>query len=122
MSAEPAAHVGMDSEGVVTAWDEGAEMLFGYTATMALGQAVSELIVPPELRSTHTRGLRRVASGGPSVLAGTTVEVPALDAHARRFQIELTIAESDAAPTRFLGTIAVVGTHSATLRSDSADA
>jgi hypothetical protein len=36
VSAEPAAHVGMDSEGVVTAWDEGAEMLFGSTAAMAV--------------------------------------------------------------------------------------
>ena len=122
MSAEPAAHVGMDAEGIVTAWDEGAEKLFGYRPEMAVGQAVAELIVPPELRAAHLRGLRRVASGGPSVLAGKTVEVPALDAHSRRFQIELTIAGSDAAPTRFLGTISVVGTHSATLRPDSADA
>ena len=112
----------MDARGIVTAWNEGAEMLFGYTAAMALGRAVSELIVPPELRATHTRGLRRVASGGPSVLARKTVEVPALDAHSRRFQIELTIVETDAAPTRFVGTISVVGTHSATLRPDSADA
>ena len=122
MSADPAAHVGMDAVGIVTAWDEGAEMLFGYTAATAVGQAVSELIVPPELRPAHARGLRRVASGGESALAGRTVEVPALDAHERRFQIELTIADSDAAPTRFLGTISVVGTHSATLRPDSADA
>lgn len=122
MSAEPAAHVGMDADGVVTAWDEGAEKLFGYTPATAVGQAVAELIVPPELRSAHTRGLRRVAGGGESALAGRTVEVPALDAHARRFQIELSIDETDAAPTRFVGTISVVGTHSATLRPDSAEA
>jgi PAS domain S-box-containing protein len=119
---DPAAHVGMDAEGLVTAWDEGAEMLFGYTPELAVGQPVSELIVPPELRPAHLRGLRRVASGGDSVLAGKTVEVPALDVHGRRFQIELTIGESGAAPTRFLGTIAVVGTHSSTLPPDSADA
>ena len=119
MSTEPAAHVGMDAVGIVTAWDEGAELLFGYPAAIAVGQAVSELIVPPELRPAHTRGLHRVASGGESVLAGRTVEVPALDAHARRFQIELTIADSEAAPTRFVGTISVVGTHRTTVRPDS---
>ena len=122
MSPDQAAHVGMDAEGVVTTWDDGAEKLFGYTPETAVGQTVAELIVPPELRSAHLRGLRRVAGDGPSVLAGRTVEVPALDAYARRFQVELTIAESDAAPTRFVGTIAVVGTHSATLVPDSADA
>ena len=28
---QPAAHVDMDAEGVVTGWDDGAEKLFGYT-------------------------------------------------------------------------------------------
>ena len=112
----------MDAKGLVTTWDEGAEMLFGYPSATAVGQAVAELIVPPELRPAHRRGLHRVADGGESVLAGRTVEVPALDAYSRRFQVELTITETDAAPTRFLGTIAVVGSHSATLRPDSADA
>ena len=122
MSAEPAAHVGMDAEGIVTTWDEGAEKLFGYPPAGAVGQAVSELIVPPALRPAHTRGLHRVAGGGESVLVGRTIEVPALDAYGRRFQIELTITETDAATTRFLGTIAVVGSHSATLRPDAAEA
>jgi PAS domain S-box-containing protein len=112
----------MDAEGLVTEWDEGAEMLFGYTRERAVGQPVSELIVPPELRPAHVRGLRRVASGGASALAGKTVELPALDAHERRFRVELTIADAGLPRTRFLGTIAVVGTHSATLRPDSAEA
>ncbi len=121
MAEQPAAHVEMDAEGVVTGWDDGAEKLFGYSADEAVTRAVAELIVPPELRPAHTRGLERVGAGGPSVLVGRTVEVPALDAFGRSFLVELTIAELDAPPARFRGTISVVGAHSATAEPDSAD-
>jgi PAS domain S-box-containing protein len=117
----PEAHVGMDADGIVTAWDAGAEMLFGYTRAEAVARTVAELIVPPELRPVHWRGLRRVAAGGPSALAGKRVEVPALDAYGRRFLVELRISRVDEAPTRFVGTIGVVGAHSATDRRVSAD-
>jgi PAS domain S-box-containing protein len=117
----PEAHVGMNEQGVVTAWDAGAEILFGYTRAQALARTVAELIVPPELRVVHSRGLRRVAAGGASALVGQRVEVPALDAYGRRFLVELTISQVDDAPTRFVGTIGVVGAHSATDRPLSAD-
>jgi PAS domain S-box-containing protein len=111
----------MDAQGVITGWDDGAEKLFGYSADEAMARAVAELIVPPELRPAHTRGLERVAAGGPSVLVGRTVEVPALDAFGRSFLVELTIAELHEPPARFRGTISVVGAHSATAEPDSAD-
>ena len=117
----PEAHVGMDADGVVTQWDAGAEMMFGYTRAQAMARTVAELIVPPELRPVHTRGLRRVAAGGPSALVGKRVEVPALDAYGRRVLVELTISQVDDTPTRFVGTIGVVGAHSATDRPVSAD-
>ena len=121
--AEGSARIGMDAEGVVTTFDAGAEMLFGYRGEDAVGRTVAELIVPPELRSVHDRGLRRVAAGGESALAGSTVEVPALDAYGRRLLVELTIADAapDEAPARFVGTISVVGAHGATDRPSSAD-
>jgi PAS domain S-box-containing protein len=112
----------MDADGVVTEWDAGAGKLFSYTPAQAVGRPVAELIVPPELRPAHSRGLRRVATGGVSVLVGRTVEVPALDAYGRRFRVELSIVESGATPTRFSATIAMVGAHSSTPRPDSADA
>lgn len=115
------ATVGMDAEGVVTSFDEGAELLFGYPSADAVGRTVAELIVPPELRPVHWRGLRRVASGGPSALVGTTVEVPALDAYGRRLQVELSITDTGGAPTRFVGSISVVGFHGATGRPSSAE-
>ena len=118
---EPAGHVGMDAGGRVTHWDVGAEMLFGFTPEQALSRAVAELIVPPELRPAHSRGLHRVAGGGPSALAGRTIEVPALDAYGRSFRVELTIAQVDETPTRFRGTISVVGAHGATAAPDSAE-
>ncbi|MEJ7714167.1 MAG: PAS domain-containing protein [Thermoleophilaceae bacterium] len=35
-------------KGVVTAWNAGAERLYGYTAQEAIGADVAELIIPPE--------------------------------------------------------------------------
>ena len=54
------------------------------------------------------------------MLAGRTVEVPALDAFGRSFLVELTIAQVHAPPARFCGTISVVGAQSATAEPDSA--
>ena len=120
---EGRARIAMDADGVVTAFDEGAEMLFGYRGADVIGRTVAELIVPPELRSVHDRGLARVAAGGASVLAGSTVEVPAVDAYGRRLRVELTIADApeEEAPARFVGTIGVVGAHGATARPSSAE-
>ncbi len=121
--AEGTAVVGMDARGVVTHFDEGAEMLFGYASADAVGRSVAELIVPPELRAVHQRGLERVASGGPSALVGTTIEVPALDAYGRRLQVELSISHAapEDAASRFIGTIGVVRAHSSTDRPSSAE-
>ena len=113
----------MDASGVVTTFDEGAEILFGYRGADVIGRTVAELIVPPELRAVHDRGLARVGAGGDSALAGSTVEVPALDAYGRRLLVELTIADAGEheAPARFIGTISVVGAHSATDRPSPAE-
>ena len=114
MPEQPAAHVEMDAEGVVTGWDDGAEKLFGYSADEAPRW---RLIVRPSCAGAHARA--RARRGGRRARA--TVEVPALDAFGRSFLVELTIAELHAPPARFRGTISVVGAHSATAEPDSAD-
>ena len=56
----PEARVGMDAEGLVTEWDDGAELLFGYSREQALARYVAELIVPPRAASgPHPRAVAR---------------------------------------------------------------
>lgn len=47
-----------DTEGVIRHWDAGAEALFGYSTSQALGRPI-DLIVPEPYREAHWAGFRR---------------------------------------------------------------
>ena len=51
--------VTMDHEGRVVDFNPAAERTFGHRAGDAIGRDMAELIVPPELRDRHRRGLAR---------------------------------------------------------------
>jgi PAS domain S-box-containing protein len=52
-----------DCEGVIRIWNRGAEVLFGFAASEALGQSL-DLIVPTRLRAAHDAGFRRALASG----------------------------------------------------------
>ena len=58
--------VSKDLNGTVTAWNAGAEALYGYSAAEAVGAPVTELIVPPGLE-------QELAEVTDAVLSGETV-------------------------------------------------
>ena len=47
-----------DTAGRIGQWNDGAEVLFGYSASEAIGRSL-DLIVPAELQEAHWRGFRR---------------------------------------------------------------
>lgn len=49
-----------DKLGKVVEWDAAATLMFGWSADEAIGEDVSELIVPQELRQAHREALRNV--------------------------------------------------------------
>lgn len=49
-------------DGVITSWNKGAELLFGWRADEAIGQSI-HLIVPPELREEERDILERLRKG-----------------------------------------------------------
>ncbi|MEM7347110.1 MAG: response regulator, partial [Chloroflexota bacterium] len=49
----------MDVNGFVIGWNRQAEITFGWCATEAIGEVLSTLIIPPDLRERHEAGLRR---------------------------------------------------------------
>ncbi|MBY0241223.1 MAG: PAS domain S-box protein, partial [Burkholderiaceae bacterium] len=55
--------IGLTVDGAITAWNSGAQAMFGYTGKDALGRGFTELIVPPHLVGEATASLRRVAAG-----------------------------------------------------------
>lgn len=84
------AYISLDAAGIVTDWNTAAERLFGYPAERAIGQVLSQLIVPPDLVEAHRYGLERVAAGGTARILGRALELPARRADGSQLQIELT--------------------------------
>jgi PAS domain S-box-containing protein len=54
-----------DLNGIVTAWNTGAEKLYGYTAAEAVGRQLSELIVPRGLEQEYSDITSNVLAGNP---------------------------------------------------------
>jgi PAS domain S-box-containing protein len=49
-------------DGTITSWNAGAERMFGYSATEAVGQSIT-LIIPPERRNEEIEIIRRLRAG-----------------------------------------------------------
>ena len=59
----PDALIYADAEGVIRAWNAGAEALFGFSAAEALGASL-DLIIPERLREPHWVAYRRAMARG----------------------------------------------------------
>jgi len=54
--------IGKDLDGIITSWNAGAERLYGYTATEAIGKSIS-VLVPPGHDDELPEIIRRVVAG-----------------------------------------------------------
>src|SRR5207245_6031292 len=54
----------MDHQGKVLEFNPAAEKTFGYHRDEAIGQLLSDLIIPPSLRERHQKGLSRYLATG----------------------------------------------------------
>ncbi|WP_256824103.1 putative bifunctional diguanylate cyclase/phosphodiesterase [Pseudomonas kurunegalensis] len=85
------AFIAMDAQGIITDWNKTAETIFGWSKAEAVGQAVSDTIVPAQYRDAHARGLARFLSHGKAQVLGQRLELPALHRDGREFPIEITL-------------------------------
>ena len=81
----------MDRGGVIRAWNQHAEAMFGWTADEAIGRDLGGLIVPPSLREAHHRGLVRFNSEGVGRVLDTRLELAGLRRDGSEIPIELSI-------------------------------
>jgi PAS domain S-box-containing protein len=96
--------VTMDHEGYIVDFNPAAERTFGYRADDAVGCAMAELIIPPELRERHRSGLARYLASGEPVLLDRRVEIRGMRADGTTFPVELTITRIDVpGPPTFVG-------------------
>jgi PAS domain S-box-containing protein len=98
--------VTMDHEGCVVDFNPAAERTFGHSAEDAVGRDMAELIIPPELREQHRRGLARYLATEDPVVLDHRLEITGLRADGTTFPVELTITRINVpGPPTFTGYI-----------------
>jgi PAS domain S-box-containing protein len=81
----------MDADGRVVEVNRATEETFGYAASEMVGRDLAELIIPPDLREAHRRGVARYVETGQGRMVDHPVELPAMRADGSRFPVEITI-------------------------------
>ena len=85
------AFVGMDANGRVVLWNRQAEFMFGWTDQEVIGKLLGDLIVPPELRAAHAKGMARYQATGEGQVVNRRVRMQALRRHGELFLVDMTI-------------------------------
>jgi diguanylate cyclase (GGDEF)-like protein/PAS domain S-box-containing protein len=85
------AFVAMNQHGLITNWNRQAEVTFGWPATEILGRRLDEVLIPPDLREAHRRGLARFLAKGEGPVLGQRVELSALHRAGHQIPVELVV-------------------------------
>jgi PAS domain S-box-containing protein len=83
--------VAMDADGMITGWNIQAERVFGWPREKAMGQRMSDMIIPAQYREPHERGLRRFLATGEGQVLNKRLEMTARHRDGGEFPVELTI-------------------------------
>lgn len=83
--------IAIDSAGIVRFWNTGAERIFGFDASEAIGQSL-DIIIPERLRGRHWVGYRRVMASGESRYAsGVVLALPGIRKDGLQVSLEFTV-------------------------------
>jgi diguanylate cyclase (GGDEF)-like protein/PAS domain S-box-containing protein len=82
----------LDHNGKVAFWNNAAARIFGYRAEEALGQVLTDLIIPGEYKEAHQTGFGSFQSAGDGTVVGKTVELEALSKDGTEFSVELSLS------------------------------
>jgi|GEM_PF-246490 len=81
----------IDQDALITRWNDQAEAIFGWTRTEAVGQRLSKLIIPSDLRARHEQGLKHYLETGEGPVLDKRIEITAQRRNGDIFPVELTI-------------------------------
>lgn len=83
--------VSIDQNGEIVSFNQAAETSFGYRSQDVLGRSMADILIPPEWRERHRRGIERYLATGESSMFNRRVELTAMRADGTRFPIELAV-------------------------------
>jgi PAS domain S-box-containing protein len=96
-----------DRQGIIRLWNLGAERMFGYAASEAVGQSL-DLIIPENLRGRHWDGYYRVMESGESRYSTEMLSAPALRRDGTRISTEFSMVMVKGDDGSVLGVAAVI--------------
>ncbi len=82
----------MDDSGSIIDWNPQAEMIFGWSRNEAIGDHLSDLIIPPQYREAHGKGLQKFLTTGKDTILNKRIEMSALHRDGHEFPVELSIS------------------------------
>ena len=82
----------IDEQGWITEWNPQAEAMFGWRREEAVGQRLSEMVIPMRYRSDHEKGLRRFLTSGEGPILNRSIEIEAVRRNGSEFPVELSVA------------------------------
>jgi two-component system cell cycle sensor histidine kinase/response regulator CckA len=83
--------IAIGEHGEITEFSPAAERMFGYRRDEVIGRELAEVVVPPDLRPRHRRGLSRYLRTGRSTILGRRIELRAMRASGQEFPVEIAI-------------------------------
>ncbi len=73
-------------------WNPKAEMIFGFTAAEVIGKLLSDIIIPPQYREAHIKGMSHFLKTGEGPVLNKTIEITALHKKGNEFYINLSVS------------------------------
>jgi PAS domain S-box-containing protein len=108
LESMPDAVVYSDAKGIIRYWNKGAERIFGFDASEAIGQSL-DIIVPEKLRYRHWEGYgKTMRTGETRYGAGDLLAVPAIRKDGTRISTEFTIVPFRDGSGRMIGIAAIM--------------
>lgn len=79
------------ADGRIISWNRGAERIFGYRESEAIGKPLT-MLMPEDLQDQHQRSLARFLESPDSTIIGGTMELVGLSEDGRTFPVELSLS------------------------------
>lgn len=80
-----------DDEGRVIKWNRSASEIFGYTPEEAIGNLLTDLIIPSQMADLHTNGMNHYKQTGEGPVLNKKVEIIAVTKAGKQIDVELYI-------------------------------
>jgi PAS domain S-box-containing protein len=96
-----------DADGKIVFWNPGAERIFGFSESDAIGQTL-DLIVPERQRQRHWGGFEKTMQTGQTRYGNDLLRVPALHKQGHPLSIAFTVAMLHGADGKVSAIVAIV--------------